>query len=205
MKNIILYGAGGHCHAVIELINSLNEFQPLIIYDDNPEANEILDIEITSNKSTLSQTEALCITIGNNKIRKEIANSFKEKEFPSFVHSTAHIYPSCSYGNGTQILPLSLLDAEVQMGNFCIINNHATLSHNVILEDFVHVAIQETIAGGVYIGEGTLIGAGSIILPEIKIGKWVTIGAGSVVTKDVPDGATVIGNPARIIKSKPDF
>ena len=50
------------------------------------------------------------------------------------------------------------------------------------------------------IGEGALIGAGSVILPGIKIGKWVTVGAGSVVTKDIPDHTIVIGSPAKILK-----
>lgn len=42
--------------------------------------------------------------------------------------------------------------------------------------------------------------AGAIVIGPITIGDNVTIGAGSVVTKDVPRGATVVGNPARILK-----
>ena len=49
-------------------------------------------------------------------------------------------------------------------------------------------------------GEGTHIGAGATIIPNLKIGKWATIGAGAVVIKDVPDYAVVVGNPGRIIK-----
>ena len=33
-----------------------------------------------------------------------------------------------------------------------------------------------------------------------KIGEWCTIGAGAVIIKDIPDGATVVGNPGKIIK-----
>ena len=67
--------------------------------------------------------------------------------------------------------------------------------------DFCHIAIQAAIAGGVTIGEGTLVGAGSVILPEISIGKNVIIGAGAIVTKNIPDNVTVYGNPAKIIKT----
>ena len=49
------------------------------------------------------------------------------------------------------------------------------------------------------IGEGTLIGAGSTVLPGVKIGKWSTIGAGSIVLFDVQDNEVVVGNPARKI------
>jgi maltose O-acetyltransferase len=50
----------------------------------------------------------------------------------------------------------------------------------------------------VIVGDNTFIGAGAVILPRLKIGEGSTIGAGSVVTKDVPAGATVVGNPAKL-------
>jgi len=43
------------------------------------------------------------------------------------------------------------------------------------------------------------IGANATILPGVKLGRGAVIGAGSVVTKDVPQGVTVIGNPAKEI------
>ena len=57
-------------------------------------------------------------------------------------------------------------------------------------------------AGHVEVGEGSHIGIGVSIIQGIKIGKWCTIGAGTVIIKDVPDGATVVGNPGKIIKIK---
>jgi len=53
----------------------------------------------------------------------------------------------------------------------------------------------------IIIGEGSWIGAGSIIMPGIIIGKYAVVGAGSVVTKDVPDYAIVAGTPARFVRT----
>jgi acetyltransferase-like isoleucine patch superfamily enzyme len=53
--------------------------------------------------------------------------------------------------------------------------------------------------------KGSIIGANVTILPGIVIGMKAIVGAGSVVAKDVPDGAVVIGNPARIIKHISDL
>jgi maltose O-acetyltransferase len=55
----------------------------------------------------------------------------------------------------------------------------------------------------VRIGDNVWIGGGAIILPGTTIGDDAIVGAGSVVTRDVPPGATVGGNPARVLRQQP--
>ncbi|MEM9046603.1 MAG: sugar O-acetyltransferase [Pseudomonadota bacterium] len=57
-----------------------------------------------------------------------------------------------------------------------------------------------TNAAPVTIGKKVWIGGGAIILPGIEIGNGTTIGAGSVVTKSVPASVFAAGNPCRVIK-----
>ncbi|MBW7848688.1 MAG: hypothetical protein H3C41_11475 [Bacteroidales bacterium] len=64
-----------------------------------------------------------------------------------------------------------------------------------------HLSPQSVLCGNVHIGEGSWIGAGSIVIPGVKIGKWCVIAAGSVVTKDIPDYSLAAGNRAKVIKS----
>lgn len=52
------------------------------------------------------------------------------------------------------------------------------------------------------IGNNVVIGAGAIVLGPIKIGDGSRIGAGSVVIKDVPPDSTVVGIPGRVVKEK---
>ena len=51
------------------------------------------------------------------------------------------------------------------------------------------------------IGDNVWIGANTIVLPNVKIGNGVVVGAGSVVTKDIPDNVLAFGNPCRVIRS----
>lgn len=50
----------------------------------------------------------------------------------------------------------------------------------------------------VEIGDGSFIGFGSIILPNVRVGRGCMIGAGSVVVDDIPDFSVAFGVPARI-------
>ncbi|GBU16583.1 MULTISPECIES: sugar O-acetyltransferase [Methylobacterium] len=54
----------------------------------------------------------------------------------------------------------------------------------------------------VVIGANVWIGAAALILPGVTVGDDAVIGAGSVVTRDVPAGATVVGNPTRVVPAR---
>ena len=61
---------------------------------------------------------------------------------------------------------------------------------------------QVTISKGVKIGGHVDIGAGAKILHSVSIGNHAKIGANAVVISDVPEGATAVGIPAKIITSR---
>ncbi|MEO8829765.1 acyltransferase [Lapillicoccus sp.] len=55
----------------------------------------------------------------------------------------------------------------------------------------------------VAIGADCWIGMGVCILPGVTIGDRVIVGAGSVVTHDLPSNSLAVGNPAKVIRSRP--
>lgn len=53
----------------------------------------------------------------------------------------------------------------------------------------------------VEIGDGTFLGVGCVVLPNVRIGVGCVIGANSVVTRDIPDYSVAAGAPARVLRS----
>jgi lipopolysaccharide O-acetyltransferase len=56
--------------------------------------------------------------------------------------------------------------------------------------------------GKVRIGDGAWLGANVVVLQGVTIGRNAVVGANSVVTSDVPDFATAVGTPARVIRER---
>lgn len=89
-----------------------------------------------------------------------------------------------------------LIEDNVQLANGVIIESHEHYWHS----DY-RKSKSEIVPTKLIIKENTMIGSRAIILPSCHyIGKYARIGAGAVVTKDVPDYATVVGVPAKVIK-----
>ena len=76
-----------------------------------------------------------------------------------------------------------------------VINPKSVIGEGTVIQH--RVTIGEIGEGVPVIGNNCFIGAGSIIIGGIRVGNNVKVGAGAVVIKDVPDGATVVGVPAR--------
>lgn len=194
---MFLFGASGHCKVIIDMFDYENiDF----IIDDNPSIDSIFDIPVFRSENKTLVNNSCIIAIGNNTIRKKIANRLPVK-FVSKTHSRSIISRYSKIGNGTVVFAGAVLNANSIIGKHCIINTAAVVEHDCILEDFVHVSPNASLAGNVTVGEGSHIGIGATIIQGIKIGKWVTVGAGAVVINDIADYAVVAGIPAKVIKS----
>lgn len=118
----------------------------------------------------------------------------------SLIHPNASVCISATVGAGTQILAQAVVSSEVSIGEAGILNHHASVDHECVLGNGVHIAPGATLCGCIHVGNNVMIGAGAVVLPRLSIGDNSVIGAGAVITKNVPAGVTVIGNPGRIIK-----
>jgi acetyltransferase-like isoleucine patch superfamily enzyme len=59
--------------------------------------------------------------------------------------------------------------------------------------------------GPIVIEDDVWLGYGTIVLGGVRIGQGAAIGAGSVVTQDIPEGAIAVGMPARVVKMRSEL
>lgn len=81
-----------------------------------------------------------------------------------------------------------------------------TATHSVMLSERVtpeRPAFCNTYALPVRICDGAWIGGGSILLPGVTIGEGSVVGAGSVVSRSIPPHCVAVGNPCRVIRQLP--
>jgi acetyltransferase-like isoleucine patch superfamily enzyme len=94
------------------------------------------------------------------------------------------------------------------------IGDYSFIAHEVVIAD-THWATPhqddsgngssraETLQSNIEIGRNVWIGAHASIIGNVRIGEGAIIGAGTVVTENVPEFAVCVGNPMRIVRSVP--
>lgn len=120
---------------------------------------------------------------------------------PKFVRPLAGVFRhlsqflfACHIGSQAEIGDGCLFQHN---GVGCVISEQALIGKNC--EFYQHVTVGALRGGVPIIEDDVSIGANAVLLGNIVIHKGAKIGAGAVVLCDVPEGATAVGVPARII------
>lgn len=176
---MILYGFGDHGRVVLDCLRNDQNFAG---YFDQVAQSRPEDFLGLYDAQVLPD-ERLVISIGNNRIRKNVAEKVQHK-FGTIVAPSAIVSKSAVIGSGTTVLQAAVIQAAATIGQHVLVNAGVIVDHGSKIADYVHLAQGAIVCGNCEIGEGTLIGAGAIIATGIRIGAWQQIAPGELVTAD---------------------
>lgn len=144
------------------------------------------------------------IAVADGRARRTISSQINPfAKVISIVSPQTVVLDKNIISNGCILCPNSMVTSNATIGEFFHANIYSYVAHDCVIGDYVTFAPGVRCNGRVHIGDFAYLGTNSVIregTPDrpIRIGAGATVGMGAVVTKDVPDGVTVIGNPARI-------
>jgi len=146
-------------------------------------------------------SSAYFCAIGDPRARLRIAHDLRAKgaRFPILCHPTVVIGDGCRIGEGCVLCPGAIITANVQLGEFVIVNAHASIGHDARIGNGCTLSGHCDVTGYASLDEGVFLGSHASVLPRARVGAYAKVGAGSVVLKSVNPGATVMGVPAKQI------
>lgn len=209
MKKLIIAGAGGFGREVLAWAEQADEFHRSWtikgFIDDNPRALEGFAAGAPLIGSIADHVpaadEVFVCAMGSVAAKRRCIERLTSRgaRFTTVTHRTAVIGHRVRIGVGVILCPYTVLSCDTALGDFVAINLHSSVAHDASLGDFSQVHCHVDITGYVRIGREVLIGSRATMLPSTQIGDGAIIGAGSVVVRDVPPGVTVFGNPAKVL------
>ena len=197
-QNIWIYGASGHGKVVLDCLSANNSVCNGFV-DDDPSKTKFVGYTVHHHQTIDKNRDQVVYGIADHKKKKKLAEKYVF-QYLTVIHPTATISRYAQIGEGTVVFHHGVIQSGSTIGKHCIINTKASVDHDCIIGDYTHISPGAILCGNVEVGELSWIGAGAVVIQGIRIGKNAIIGAGSVIIRDVPDNATVVGNPGRIIK-----
>ena len=209
-KKIIIWGASGHAQVVTDIIKLRGEYEIAGFLDDiNPALHNtpFCGYSVLGGRDQLTELkrkgiEHVVFGFGDCEARLKLAELVLAHGFSlaTAIHPQSVIAESVSIGQGTVVAAGAVVNAGAQVGDNVIINTLASVDHECIIEDGVHICPGVHLAGRVTVGRASWLGIGAVVVDRIQIGARTMIGAGSVVLEDVPGSVLVYGVPAKIIR-----
>lgn len=215
MKRVIIVGAGGFGREVLGWFTDWRnaqafrqeEFGFAGFLDRNAEAltGSGLDAPILGDPGTYQPQpdEVFVCGLGLPRPRMLCCRGLQARgaDFLTVIHPSAMVGARSSFGVGCILCPYVVVTCDVQVGDFAVLNLHATVGHDARLGHGVTLSDHADVTGHVVLGDEVFLASHASVIPGVHVPDRVLVGAGSVVVRASESDVTMFGVPAMPIPS----
>ncbi|AWN45270.1 sugar O-acyltransferase [Methylobacterium terrae] len=213
-RPLIILGTGGNALDILDLVESRPEAPWRVagfLDDARPEGDRVAGLPVLGRLAEARRLAedpdvAFVNAIGSEASHRGrlaiVAGTGLEPErFATLVHAAAAVSSRAVLGPGTCIHHGASVAGNVVVGAHVTIGPGVVVGHDAAIGDGAVLAPACVVSGFVRLGRSCYVGAGSAVRQRVSIGERALVGLGAVVLRDVPAGATVVGNPARTLRT----
>ncbi|AVT32863.1 hypothetical protein C6361_29180 [Plantactinospora sp. BC1] len=201
---LVVLGTAGHAREIIAIAEAAGGYKLLGCLGPRRAAELArLPVDWLGPDDWLADADAhvrYLLGVGSGAVRARLDRRLDPRTPARLVHPAAAVGPAVELGPGTVLWPGAVLTADIVTGRHVHVGTNVSVGHDAVLADFATLLPGCTVAGSTRIGPGATVGAGATVIDGITVGAGAMVGAGAAVVRDVPDGAVVVGVPARPIE-----
>ncbi len=210
-----LFGTGGFGRPVMPILQGMvrqrhGDGADLAFIEDIPVTAQVNGVPVVSTDAFLALPRASTffnVALADPHRRMAVCERFLEAGLDpiSIISPQAIVMGPAEIGEGAIICSFCTITTNVRIGRFFHANIYSYVEHDAVIGDYVTFAPRVNCNGNVtikdlvYIGVAAAIRQGDYGRP-IVIGRGAVVGMGAIVLDSVPDGETVVGNPAKPIR-----
>ncbi len=188
--HIVLIGGGGHCMAVIDVIEQQGQYDILGVLDADDSKADVLGYKILGGDDQIESLAAkghhFIITVGQIKsysAREDIAKKLADAKanIATLISPNAYVSPHAQIKRGTVVMHGATVGPASKVGQHCILNTQSNIEHGAAVGDFCHISTGAMVNGDCMVGRGSFVGSNATLSHGVSLPENSIISAGKFI------------------------
>lgn len=207
-REVVIFGAGSLGAILYDCLAGDERWVCTGFHDDGKSGQSLYGLPILgTSPDQLRAGQSVLMAIGDPGVRRAVVERLRPRElvWETFVDRRSMVGPNAKIGQGVIVLSLAVIASSATIDQFTWCGTGSQIGGGSTIGAFSSVLSGAFVTGAV-VGKECILGLRSLCATGTRLGNRVTVGPATVVHRPIPDGAFVIGNPARVFaRGAPGF